>query len=278
VLIDPGQLDQVVINFAVNARDAMPAGGQLTIRTREVTLQSPKSSGLFAIPPGDYVVLEVADEGTGMDAETRQRVFEPFFTTKGGTKGTGLGLATCYGIVLQAGGAIFIDTELGQGTTFEVYLPRSERAEHSPLPLGSTRPAKVGRGETVLVVEDEVNVLQVTKRTLEQAGYRVLTASSLVQALAVTRATTGPIDLLLTDLVLPDGGGGDVAERISEMRPEIRVLFVSGYTDDPALRRGISESELEFLGKPYAPDRLVARVREVLDRPVPRRARSAHPN
>jgi signal transduction histidine kinase/ActR/RegA family two-component response regulator len=279
VLIDPGQLDQVVVNFAVNARDAMPAGGQLTIRTREVSLETAKSSGLFSIPAGDYVVLEVADQGTGMDAETRQRVFEPFFTTKGGTKGTGLGLATCYGIVLQASGAIFIETELGHGTTFQVYLPRSRRGEDFALgALGPARPGKVGRGETVLVVEDEASVRQVTKRVLEQAGYRVLDASSLVQAVALTRSTQGPIDLLLTDLVLPDGGGGDVAERIGELRPEIRVLYVSGYTDDPALRRGISESEIEFLGKPYAPDRLVTRVREVLDHPVPRRAQRLHPN
>ncbi|HXK20095.1 MAG TPA: ATP-binding protein, partial [Polyangiaceae bacterium] len=279
VLIDPGQLDQVIVNFAVNARDAMPAGGKLTIRTREVSLEQGKASALFSLSPGQYVVLEVVDQGTGMDPETARRVFEPFFTTKGGTKGTGLGLATCYGIVLQAGGAIFVETELGQGTKFEVYLPRSRRAGDAGLGASmSAAGSSAGRGETVLVVEDEASVLLVTKRVLEQAGYRVLSASSLVQALAVARSTPGPIDLLVTDLVLPDGGGRDVAERVAELRPEIRVLYVSGYTDDPALRRGISESEIEFLGKPFAPDRLVARVREVLDRPEPRRARSVHPN
>jgi signal transduction histidine kinase/CheY-like chemotaxis protein len=279
VLIDPGQLDQLVVNFAVNARDAMPAGGPLTIRTREVSLETAKSSVLFSIPAGDYVLLEVADLGTGMDAETRQRVFEPFFTTKGGTKGTGLGLATCYGIVLQAGGAIFIETELGRGTTFQVYLPRSRQADDAPRGAqGAAQVGKLGRGETVLVVEDEANVRQVTRRALEQAGYRVLDANGLIQAVALTRSTPGPIDLLLTDLVLPDGGGGEVAARVAELRPEIRVLYVSGYTDDPALRRGISESEVEFLGKPYAPDRLVRRVREVLDRPAPLRADRASPN
>jgi len=279
VLIDPGQLDQVIVNFAVNARDAMPAGGRLTIRTRELSLEDAKASPLFSIPKGQYVVLEVADQGTGMDPETVRRVFEPFFTTKGGTKGTGLGLATCYGIVLQAGGAIFVETELGQGTTFEVYLPRSRRgADAEPGTLAQAATGKAGRGETVLLVEDDASVLLVAKRILEQAGYRVLSASSLVQALAVTHSTPGPIDLLLTDLVLPDGGGRDVAERVAELRPEIRVLYVSGYTDDPALRRGISESEIEFLSKPFAPDRLVARVREVLDRLEPRRVRSLHPN
>jgi len=277
VLIDPGQLDQVIVNFAVNARDAMPAGGRLTIRTHERSLEDAKTSPLFSIAKGQYVVLEVADQGTGMDPETARRVFEPFFTTKGGTKGTGLGLATCYGIVLQAGGAIFVETELGQGTTFEVYLPRSRRAADAHA-LAPAAPGKAGRGETVLIVEDDASVLLVAKRILEQAGYRVLSASSLVQALAVTRSTPAAIDLLLTDLVLPDGGGRDVAERVAELRPEIRVLYVSGYTDDPALRRGISESEIEFLGKPFAPDRLVARVREVLDRPEPRPLRSIHPN
>ena len=278
ILIDPGQLDQVIVNFAVNARDAMPLGGPLVLRTREVSLTEGMSSALFTIPAGDYVVLEVADQGTGMDLETRRRVFEPFFTTKGDTKGTGLGLATCYGIVLQAGGAIFFETEVGQGTTFRIYLPRSERVASASLPALDTGSFKVGRGATVLVVEDDASVRQITVRVLVQAGFQVLEATSVVQALNVTRATSSGIDLLLTDLVLPDGSGGEVAERISELRPEIRVLFVSGYTDDPALRRGISESEIEFLGKPFSPTRLLTRVREVLERPVARRASSPLPN
>ncbi|HEY5375965.1 MAG TPA: ATP-binding protein, partial [Polyangiaceae bacterium] len=279
VLIDPGQLDQLIVNFAVNARDAMHAGGQLSIRTREVRLESGKTSALFSIPAGEYVVLEVADQGTGMDPETARRVFEPFFTTKGGTKGTGLGLATCYGIVLQAGGAIFVETELGRGTTFEVHLPRSRRTGSTvATAVAPNKPRDAGHGETLLVVEDEASVLRVTKRILEHAGYRVLSASSLVQAVATARSTPGPIELLLTDLVLPDGGGRDVAERIAELRPEIRVLYVSGYTDDPELRHGISANEVDFLAKPFAPDQLVARVREVLDRSESRRARSLHPN
>jgi signal transduction histidine kinase/ActR/RegA family two-component response regulator len=278
VLIDPGQLDQLIVNFAVNARDAMHAGGQLTIRTREIWLEAGKTSALFSIPAGEYVVLEVADHGTGMDPETARRVFEPFFTTKGGTKGTGLGLATCYGIVVQAGGGIFVETELGRGTSFEVHLPRSRRAGDTGRVTAAPKGPEASHGETLLVVEDEASVLRITKRILEQAGYRVFSASSLVQAVAVARTTPGPIQLLLTDLVLPDGGGRDVAERIAELRPEIRVLYVSGYTDDPALRHGISASEVEFLAKPFTPDELVARVREVLDRPELRRARSISPN
>jgi signal transduction histidine kinase len=267
VLIDPGQLDQLIVNLAVNARDAMPAGGQLAIVTREVRLESDKTSALFSLPAGEYVVLAVTDQGTGMDPETARRVFEPFFTTKGGTKGTGLGLATCYGIVLQAGGAIFVETELDRGTTFAVHLPRSRRSEGAgPATVTPKRPSDAGHGETLLVVEDESNVLRVTKRILEQAGYRVLSASSLAEAMAVARSASGPIELLLTDLVLPDGGGRDVAERIAQLRPQIRVLYMSGYTDDPELRHGISASEVEFLPKPFAPDQLVVRVREVLAR------------
>lgn len=279
VLIDPGQLDQVIVNLAVNARDAMPAGGQLSIRSREVSLASAKSSALFTLGAGDYVLLEVADEGTGMDAETRRRVFEPFFTTKGGTKGTGLGLATCYGIIVQAGGAIFLESELGRGTTFQVYLPRATLGGAGDLRLPGAAPvANVGRGETVLVVEDDASVRRLTTRILKQAGYEVLDAESLLQALAVTRARQGALDLLLTDLVLPDGSGSEVADRISQLRPDVRVLFVSGYTDDPSLRRGISEREIEFLCKPFSPSRLVSRVREVLDRPLVTRARAALTN
>jgi len=214
----------------------------------------------------------------GIASDVLPHVFEPFFTTKAQGQGTGLGLATCYGIVLQAGGAIFFDTEVGQGTTFQVYLPRSGRAAEPSLGAQDTGSVRVGRGETVLVVEDDASVRQVVLRVLAQAGFRVLEATSLVQAVKVTRASSGPIDLLLTDLVLPDGTGGDVAERIAELRPEIRVLYVSGYTDDPSLRRGISEHEIEFLSKPFSPLRLITRVREVLERPVPRRAANLRPN
>ncbi len=266
VLIDPGQLDQVIVNFVVNARDAMPQGGPLTIRTSQVSLERGKASALFAIPAGDYVLLEITDRGTGMDLETRRRVFEPFFTTKGEAKGTGLGLATCYGIVLQARGAIFFETELGQGTAFQVYLPRELAAEATSAVGGQTTP-RPGRGQRVLVVEDEAKVRVVTVRVLTQAGFSVLEAGSVAQAVEVARSAPGQIDLLVTDLVLPDGSGADVSARVAELRADIRVLYVSGYTDDAALRRGISESEIEFLGKPFTPARLIARVTEVLARP-----------
>jgi two-component system, cell cycle sensor histidine kinase and response regulator CckA len=180
--------------------------------------------------------------------------------------------------VLEANGAIFFETEVGQGTTFQVYLPRSDRALDVATPAQDAGALRAGKGETVLVVEDDASVRQVTVRILVQAGFRVLQASNLVQAVKLTRATTETIDLLLTDLVLPDGSGGDVAERIAELRPEVRVLFVSGYTDDPGLRRGISEHELEFLSKPFAPSRLISRVREVLEKPAQRGPKSTRPN
>jgi CheY-like chemotaxis protein len=252
----------------------MPNGGPLTIRTREVSLAADRSSGLFAITKGDYLLLEVEDHGTGMDDKTRRRIFEPFFTTKGETNGTGLGLSTCYGIVLQAGGAIFVDTEVGRGTTFQVYLPRCRRgveATDAATPAPQTVPS--GHGETILVVEDEASVRQVTLRALQLAGYRVFEATNLSEAVALTSVEKRPIDLLLTDLVLPDGNGGEVAQAITRLRPGIRVLYVSGHTDDAGLRRGISESKIEFLSKPFTPGRLVARVREVLDRPAPPRPR-----
>jgi signal transduction histidine kinase len=266
VLIDPGQLDQVIVNFTVNARDAMSHGGPLTIRTREVTLQEDKVSALFTLDAGDYVLLEVADCGTGMDPETSRRVFEPFFTTKGDAKGTGLGLATCYGIVVQAGGAIFFHTELGRGTTFQIYLPRSDLAARSSTPPRGTTPTPTADGATVLVVEDEPSLRYVTVRVLTQAGYRVLAAGTLEQAVNIARDEQGQIALLLTDLVLPDGNGGHVAKQVGQLRPGIRVLYISGHTDDVTLRRGISESEVEFLSKPFTPASLVARVREVLQR------------
>ena len=266
VSIDPGQLDQVILNFVVNARDAMPEGGPLTIRTSRASLPSGKASALFSLPPGEYVVMEITDEGTGMDLETRRRVFEPFFSTKG-AKGTGLGLATCYGIVLQARGAIFFETEVGQGTSFEIYLPRSEAGSEAAGAMVGEAAARIGRGQCVLVVEDEARVREVAVHALERAGFRALEASSVAQAVEVIRSVAGRVDLLVTDLVLPDGSGADVSARVAELHSEIRVLYMSGYTDDAVLRRGISENELEFLAKPFTPARLVTRVCEVLGRP-----------
>ena len=269
VLVDPGQLDQVIVNLAVNARDAMPLGGSIAIRTRETTCGANDSFGAFAVAAGDYLILEVEDRGTGMAPEVARRVFEPFFTTKGGTSGTGLGLATCHGIVSQAGGTIVFDTEPGRGTTFRVYLPRAAPLAVTP---ARERPASVrpGRGETVLVVEDEPAVRRVMRTVLRRAGYQVLEATNLAQALAVASDGSARVDLLLTDLVLPDGTGGEVAQQVTELRPELRVLFISGHTDDPVLRRGISESDVDFVRKPFTADGLAARVAEVLARPARR--------
>ncbi|HEY0714061.1 MAG TPA: ATP-binding protein, partial [Polyangia bacterium] len=241
VLIEPGQLDQVIVNFAVNARDAMPNGGPIEIRTRRQTLPEGKASAQFSLPPGDYVVLAVSDRGTGMDTETQRRVFEPFFTTKGGTRGTGLGLATCYGIVLQAGGGIFFETELGQGTTFEAYFPRATKGVPIATAGRSPAPPREGQGETVLLVDDEARVRQVTARILEHAGYTVLLAACVADAVAVIKATSSRIDLLITDVVLPDGSGRDVASQMLDLHPRLPVLYVSGYTGDSVLLRNISD-------------------------------------
>jgi CheY-like chemotaxis protein len=269
VQVDPGQLDQVILNFAVNARDAMPEGGKLLVATKNITLTESKSSSLFSIPAGDYLMLEISDEGIGMDAETGSRLFEPFFTTKAHGKGTGLGLATCYGIMLQAGGAIFFQTEIGRGTTFHLYFPRVLDMPLS-LPPQSGRTALRGRGERVLVVEDEARVRAVTVQILEGVGYVVLQAGGMDEALRVVRETTEEIALLITDVVLSDGSGRETAGEIADMRPDIGVLYVSGYTDDSILRHGIFEKGIEFLAKPFTPSELAARVRQVIDRNGPR--------
>jgi signal transduction histidine kinase/CheY-like chemotaxis protein len=267
VRIDPGQLDQVIMNFVVNARDAMPLGGQIAITTRQETLAHERTTASFGITKGDYVVLTVSDQGTGMNEETRARVFEPFYTTKGGTQGSGLGLATCYGIVHQAGGAIFFESELGKGTVFQVYLPRSAQRALDP-ERSSSGTLNEPKGETILVVEDEVQVRKIEVLTLRRLGYTVLEAASLAQALDVVQTTRVHIDLLLTDLVLPDGHGGEVVEHVRRRYPAIRTLFVSGYTDNPEISRGISDGEFAFLAKPFQAHSLASRVRQVLDEPV----------
>ena len=269
VQVDPGQLDQVILNFAVNARDAMPEGGKLLVATKNVTLLESKSSSLFSIPAGDYLMLEISDEGIGMDAETGSRLFEPFFTTKAHGKGTGLGLATCYGIMLQAGGAIFFQTEIGRGTTFHLYFPRVLDLPLS-LPPQSGRITSRGRGERVLVVEDEARVRAVTVQILEGVGYVVLQAGGMEEALQVVQETPEEIALLITDVVLSDGSGRETAGEVADMRPDIAVLYVSGYTDDSILRHGIFEKGIEFLAKPFTPSELAARVRQVIDRNRPR--------
>jgi len=260
VRADPTQLEQVLLNLAFNARDAMPAGGRLTIETHNVDLPV----GDLRRPPlvpGRYVMLSVSDEGTGMDERTLNRIFEPFFTTKPEGRGTGLGLATVHGIVKQSGGAIRVDSERGLGTTFRVYLPRIEAAGETPHALVAA-PDVPGGTETVLVAEDSGPVREVTCGLLEALGYRVLAAAHGVEALALARDHAGPIHLLLTDVVMPKLGGPSLAEQIAELRPETRVLYMSGYGEDAL--PGAGEGEPALLRKPFSQERLARAVRRAL--------------
>jgi PAS domain S-box-containing protein len=269
VKVDRGQMEQVVMNLVVNARDAMPHGGQLTIETANVELDeayfASHGGRVFGISEaGPYVMLAVSDTGVGMDVETQARIFEPFFTTKELEKGTGLGLSTVYGIVKQSGGDIWVYSEPGQGTTFRIYLPPVEMEAESHRPARSTPPA--GGTETILLVEDSPAVLQLAQTVLEEKGYRVLTAQSGEEAIEVCRNQMGAIHLLLTDLVLPGINGRELAERIAAAHgAEIGVLYMSGYTDDVAARHGIEVAHMAFLQKPFTPSVLTQRVREVLD-------------
>jgi len=264
--VDQNQLEQVIVNLAVNARDAMPIGGKLTLETSLAAVVEAPSAGHQEVKPGAYVVLAVSDTGVGMDDETRQRIFEPFFTTKKAGKGIGLGLATVHGIVKQSGGHILVSSEVGHHTTFKVYLPRVQAtagdAETAPM---ARSPAS--GSETILLVEDEDEVRSVAREILEGCGYRVLEAPSPEDALDVARSHSDPIHLLVTDVVMPQMSGGRLAELVSELRPGIRVLYVSGYTDDVIVRHGGVEDGVDLLEKPFSPDSLAARVREVLSRP-----------
>ena len=261
---DPGQLEQVVMNLVVNARDAMPTGGTVTVATADAGLGAGVAADGAAVRPGEYVVLSVSDTGSGMTDEVRRHVFEPFFTTKGSGRGTGLGLATVYGIVTQSGGHIDVDTAVGRGTTFRVYLPAA--AGPVPSAAGASGIAALPCGtETILVVEDEPGVRSLTQLLLTRLGYTVLTAADADEAAAVARGAARPPDLLLTDVVLPGSGGRVVAERLRRAYPALRVLFMSGYADDAVLRHGVAADRFDFLAKPYRSEELARKVREVLD-------------
>jgi two-component system, cell cycle sensor histidine kinase and response regulator CckA len=263
VMADQGQLHQVLMNLMANARDAMPAGGRLTIETANGDTSPAEAAEHPDVVPGPFVLLAVTDTGSGIDEQTRLHIFEPFFTTKGTGKGTGLGLSTVYGIVKQNGGWIRVQSEVGKGTAFQVYLPRLA-AELTP--AAETHSAATGPGnrETVLVVEDQDEVRGLATAILESRGYRVLSAADGPSALALVDRHSGPIDLALTDVILPGMNGKQLVERLKLLRPEIRVLFTSGYSQDVIAHRGVLDPGVAYIAKPYSPEILAAKVRQVL--------------
>ena len=266
VMADPGQIGQVLVNLAVNARDAMPQGGKLTIETTNVELDGAFAHDNLALEPGPYIMLAIADTGYGMDAKTQERIFEPFFTTKERGKGTGLGLSTVYGVVKQSGGSIWVYSEVGRGTTFKIYLPRVDEVIQSPLLTPETESELQG-SETILVVEDAGAVRLLMRTTLEARGYTVVEAGMSEDAVAILQQAAQPIHLLLTDVVMPGMSGRELAEVVKAYHRGIRVLYTSGYTDDAVLRHGVLEPGSHFIQKPFRPIDLVRKVREVLDWP-----------
>jgi CheY-like chemotaxis protein len=259
ILADASQLEQVVMNLAVNARDAMPNGGELSISTHGVTLDgSQQAEGL-----GDYLMLNVTDNGSGMSQEIQQHIFEPFFTTKHSSKGTGLGLSTVYGIVKQSGGFIQVESQPGCGTSFQVFFPavRGSSAE-----LGSDAPSASDdlASATILLVEDEEDVRSVLRASLLREGHEILEAASAAQALDISAAYEGKIDLLITDVVMSGMSGRELADRLIPLRPGTKVLYVSGYNEDTVLQKGVIEGQMEFLQKPFTPTTLRRKVRHLL--------------
>jgi PAS domain S-box-containing protein len=264
VKVDPGQIEQVIMNLVINARDAMPEGGKLTIEMANVELDEHFTRLHPETPPGQYLLIAVSDTGTGMDEATRARVFEPFFTTKGPEKGTGLGLATAYGIIKKSGGRIDVYTELGRGTTFKIYLPHDRGwgpHQRSPSLHLVHQPGK----ETVLLVEDEEGVRNLAKLVLQMQGYTVLEARNGGEGLLLCRQHQGPIHIMLTDVVIPHMSGPALAEYLAPLRPDMKVLFLSGYTDDAIVHHGVLAQGTPFLQKPFMPAALAKKVREVLD-------------
>jgi CheY-like chemotaxis protein len=261
---DPGQIDQVIANLAVNARDAMPHGGKLTIETRDVELDADyaRQHGV-AVRPGPYVMLAITDTGTGMDEITRARIFEPFFTTKASDKGTGLGLSTVYGIVKQSEGLVWVYSEVGQGTSFKIYLPRVADVAGRTPQQPTIAPAH--GTETILVVEDVEGLRKLAARMLHVAGYTVLTAADGQEARLLLERVDTPVHLMLTDVVMPGLSGPNLAQLFERSRPEMKVLYMSGYTDDTVMRHRILEEGLPFISKPFSVVGLTRKVREVLD-------------
>ncbi|HYX27330.1 MAG TPA: ATP-binding protein [Pyrinomonadaceae bacterium] len=263
VKADPGQIEQLVLNLSLNARDAMPDGGKITIETRNAYLDGNYAASHLSVEPGHYVRLSVTDTGCGIDPETQKSIFEPFFTTKEVGKGTGLGLSTVYGIVQQNGGSIWVYSEVNHGTTFKIYLPRID-----DLKTGDDREqiSKSRHGtETILLVEDEETVRNLASAILEDYGYTVFTAANGAEGLTLCEDSSEKIDLLITDVVMPEMSGRALAEKAERLRPEMRLIYMSGYTDDSVVRHGILAENAAFIQKPFLPDVLASAVREVLD-------------
>jgi len=264
VKADTGQIEQVIMNLVINARDAMPEGGQITLETANLELDEAYAAKHEGVVPGPYVMLAISDTGVGMDAETKAHIFEPFFTTKGLGQGTGLGLSTVYGIVKQSGGHVWVYSEPGQGSSFKVYLPRVVEAE-APVRKEDRPVENVSGHETVLVVEDEPMLRELVEAMLSSCGYSILTVENPVQAEEFSKDYDGPIHLLLTDVVLPGISGREVARKVSAHRPDIKVLYTSGYTPDAIVHHGVLEAGLHFIQKPFTIETLASKVRAVLN-------------
>jgi signal transduction histidine kinase len=261
---DPGQLQQILMNLALNARDAMPSGGVITFRTSNETVGNGTGPPAMQVGSGEYVVLEVTDTGLGMDQVTQARIFEPFFTTKGQGKGTGLGLSTVYGIVKQSGGGISVASTLEAGTVFRVHFPRADGYALAEAPE-KERDTPLSGTETILLVEDETSVRNLVERVLKSRGYDVLSAENGGDALQLASDADLSVDLVLTDIVMPAMSGRELVEALQTDRPDLRVLYMSGYTDDEILRRGLNDPGMSFIQKPFTADNLAMLVRKVLD-------------
>jgi CheY-like chemotaxis protein len=264
VKMDPSQIDQILANLCVNARDAIAAVGKVIIETSRVTFDEAYCAECPGFIPGDFVMLAVSDDGQGMDRETLDRIFEPFFTTKGVGQGTGLGLATVYGIVKQNNGFINVYSEPGRGSTFKIYLPRHAAATGQMRQESQAAPAAPGH-ETILLVEDEAAILEITRLMLEKLGYQVLTAATPGEAIRQAREHAGEIHLLITDVVMPEMNGPELADKLLSLYPGLRSLFMSGYTGNVIAHHGILGDGINFIQKPFLKQTLAAKVREVLE-------------